>query len=163
MQRSKLLRFVTVTAAAVVMGCSSGNPADSAATASRFERALGTGSPTDIIQRTDKVFSKYQFELHQRGELPNLYIETKWRNRAPFEDEEALGIVAAQTRAIVRGQRRIGGTNSEIYAAVLTVENRVQRERDGAWYDNVATKQYLAFANQITADLKYELEIGVRR
>ena len=160
MRWSRLVFAVTVAA---MSACSSAARGGEVANVSRFERNLGTGSPIDIVQRSDKILSKYQFELQQRGEPPNLYIETKWRTRSPFEDEQALGVTSAQTRAIVRGTRRVGGSNSEIYSVDLTIENRVQRDGNATWYDNVATRQYLAFANQITADLKYELEIGVRR
>src|SRR5262245_50463518 len=147
----------------LLAGCASAGNVGPDANASRFERQLGTGSANDINLKADKILGKYQFEIQQRSLPPNIYIETKWRRRRPFADEEALGVTVAETRAIVRGKTRGTTASLDVYTVNLTIENRVQREGADTWYSNVATPEYQRFANLITSDLKYELEIGVRR
>jgi hypothetical protein len=65
----------------LLAGCASAGSAGPGANASRFERQLGTGSANDILIKSDKILGKHQFEIQQRSQPPNIYIETKWRRR----------------------------------------------------------------------------------
>lgn len=147
-------------AGGLLAGCaSSGNGgADT-----RFERAVGTGSVTDVLERSMKVLRQHQFEIQQQMDAPNIYIETKWRARVPFDDEVVIGVRLAQTRAIVRAKPRGTGGMGETYAVDVTIENRVQRTEGSDWLTDVATPLYRKYADQITSDFRNELTIGVRK
>jgi hypothetical protein len=157
-------RTLFVMCLVAISGCSGAMQANNAATATRFERGLGMASARDVMDKTSKVIRQHQFEVFRSENPPNLYLETHWRTRAPFEDEERVGVVAAQTRVIMRAQQRGTSTLADFYSVDLTIENRVQRMGGGdTWDATLATPQYVAYANRITQDLKDELNIGVRR
>jgi hypothetical protein len=157
-------RIIVIALAAVIAGCSGAMQANTAATATRFERGLGMASARDVMDKTSKVIRQHQFEVFRSENPPNLYLETHWRTRAPFEDEEKLGVTSAQTRVIMRAQQRTTSSLADFYSVDLTIENRVQRMGGGdTWDSSLATPQYVEYANRITQDLKDELNIGVRR
>lgn len=153
---SALLLCVSMTAA-----CATG--AGSAADTARFERDVGTGSAADVMEKTQKVLRQHQFEVRERTEPPNIFIETHWRDRAPFEDEAALGIRAAQSRIVVRARARGNTPLGELYAVNVAIETRVLPAGSTEWSPNTATEQYRRWADGITADFRRELNVGVRR
>jgi len=157
---SKARLAAVLLAGGLLAGCaSSGN----GGVDTRFERAVGTGSAPDVLERSMKVLRQYQFEIQQQLEAPNIYIETKWRPRVPFDDEVMIGVRLAQTRAIVRAKPRGTGGMGETYAVEVTVENRVQRTEVSDWLTDVVTPMYRKYADQITSDFRNELTIGVRK
>jgi hypothetical protein len=149
--------------ASVLAACSAATTANAPGTATRFERGLGVASARDVMDKTVKVIRQHQFEVFRTENPPNLYLETHWRSRAPFDDEQMQGVTAAQTRVIMRAAPRGTSTLAEFYSVDLTIENKVQRGGSETWDATLATPQYIAYANRITQDLRDELNIGVRR
>lgn len=129
----------------------------------RFARDIGPASTRDAYEKSMKVVRQHQFQVERETAPPNLYIETRWRDRAPFDDEQARGIVAAQVRMIVRGTPRTGGAQGDVVNVQVNIENRVQLMGSPDWNTASATPQYRAYAQTITDDLRRELSVGVRR
>lgn len=160
MKISVSLVLIAVLASA---GCASGGANASAGTATRLERSIGTGGPMDVRDKSLKVIRMHQFEILREEPAPNLYFESRWRDRAPFADEAAIGITKAQTRVMVRANQRGSSSIGDTYSVDLTVENRVQRSGSDVWDPTIATAMYNEYVKRIVQDLKTELEIGVRR
>lgn len=156
-----MARALMLVAVLALTACSARG---SAANAARFERSAGIGTAPDIQMRVDKIFRLHQFEIEREAEPPTMYWETRWRNRAPFADEQALGVNVAQIRLIVRTAPR-GSTSpaGQLYDVNLAIQTRVQTVAGSDWSEAIATPQYREYAQRIYDDLKRELEIGVRR
>jgi len=148
-----------LVAGTIASGCAS---AGAGANSTRFERDVGTGSATDVYNRSMKIIRQYFFELERETTESMIYLETRWRDRTPFADEQALGIERAQNRIIIRATPRSQMGMGEIYSVNLIVENRVQVRGSMDWTEATATADYRRYADQITEDLKRELNIGVR-
>jgi hypothetical protein len=148
---------LTITAAA----CATGSGVD--ANSSRFERDVGVATALDAYEKSMKVIRQYQFDIERETQEGRIYIETRWRGRTPFADEQALGIAAAQNRVIVRTAPRSSTGQGELYSVNLVIENRVNVQGSPDWTEAVATSEYRAYAQKITDDLKRELDVGVRR
>lgn len=129
-----------------------------------LQRNVGMATQFDLTEKTMLVVRQNQF-LIEREEYDGIfYVETRWRDRQPFADERALGLDAAQSRLIVRGQPRAATTpDGQFYSVTVIVENRVSARDGEGWRTNVSTRQFREYAQRITEDLRRELEIGVRR
>lgn len=161
------MRWFERPACAVLLGlfagCASAGQPGTEADAARFEREVGTGSGTDVMVKSAKVIRQYLFEVKEQTDPPNIYIETHWRDRTPFPDEQALGIQGAQTRLIVRARQRGTTPLGEVYAVNLAIENRVRIMGTDGWSEASATREYRDWANRIADDFRRELNVGVRR
>ena len=155
--------IIAVCTATLLAACASAGQNAGVATATRLERSIGVGSPNDVRDRSLKVIRMHLYELLREEGPPNIYFETRWRDRAPFADEAAMGIAKAQTRVIVRATPRSSASIGDVYSVDLTIENRVQRTDNATWDPTVATPMYGEYVNRIVQDLKNELQIGVRR
>lgn len=129
-----------------------------------FARAVGVGTAYDINEGAHRVFALHQFEIERQEDEPSLYLETRWRDRMPFEDEQGLGVTAAQVRAVMRGRPRSGTSAlGTTYSVDLSIEQRVQTMTQEEWTSLTATPQARAYAERIAEDLRRELDVGVRR
>ena len=64
--------------------------------------------------------------VEQEHPIPEIVIQSRWKDRAPFADEEILGIRVAQNRIVVTARPRSTTVNAQIYSVDLVIENRVQ-------------------------------------
>ena len=158
MKRIAIVSLIVICAATVA--CSSRGVE---ANRTRFSQDVGTATAIDAYERTMRVIRLHQFQIEREIQPPNLYIETRWRERAPFEDERGLGISQAQVRVIVRGTSRSATSKGELFSVNVAIENRVQLPFSTDWTEETASGQYRKYAQRIVDDLKRELEVGVRR
>ena len=89
--------------AALQLSCAGALQPGSEATTARFERSVGTGSAPDLMTISTRVVRQNNFEIYKEDGAPRIYIETRWKDRYPFDDEQMLGATKAQTRLILRG------------------------------------------------------------
>ena len=130
----------------------------------RFQRNVGQATPTTTRELTLRILTQYGFVIEQEQPIPNIVIQTRWRERVPFDDESALGIQHAQNRMFITARPRSATTNAQIYSVDVVIENRVQLMGSQAWTDASATPQYEKWANRIIEDFTRELNVGgVRR
>jgi hypothetical protein len=157
------MRRAVVAALAVLLlaGCG-GRRGD--ASVAHFARGIGVATAAEAVTKSHQVLALHQFEIEREEQPPVLYIETRWRNRTPFQDEFALGIEAAQVRALVRGRSRSPTSGmGELYTMDMTIEQRVRVQGTQDWAHVTVTDSARAFAARIVEDLRRELDVGVRR
>jgi len=153
--------WVGVLFAVGLTACATAGPE---ANRTRFQRAVGQATPVTARELTLRILNQYAFIIEQEQPIPNIVIQTRWKDRAPFPDEEALGIRKAQNRMFIMARPRSTTQNAEIYNVDVVIENRVMLTGSEAWTDASATAQYQRWANQIVEDFTRELNVGgVRR
>ncbi len=154
-------RWVLGAGALLVTGCaalSGGGSLDGS-----VQRNVGVASHYDLAEKASRVIQLNQFEVEREEYDGIFYIETRWRDRAPFDDEQANGVEAAQSRMIVRGSPRAPDPDGQLYNVTVIVQNRVSVVGESGWRRDLTTSRFNEYARQITEDLRDELEIGVRR
>ncbi len=151
--------FMMAMVAMIVAGCASGGGGGSDA---RVDRNLGSATLSDLMERSHRVIRLHQFEVEREEEEGMYYLETRWRDRTLFDDERALGIQAAQTRVVIRGNPRSPTAQGQFYSVNILVENRVSLG-SGEWRQEVLTDEFRGWANRIVEDLRRELDVGVRQ
>jgi hypothetical protein len=157
MRRSVALLILSFGLAA----CATAGPE---ANRTRFQRNVGQATPTTARELTLRILNQYGFVVELEQPVPNIVIQTRWRERAPFADEEALGIQHAQNRMFIMARPRSATNNALTYTVDVVIENRVQLAGSEAWTDASATKDYEKWANRIVEDFTRELNVGgVRR
>lgn len=129
-----------------------------------YQREIGNASGLDAFDRAQLIISRHHYEVSEQDSIPFIRIETYWRPRQPFADEQALGITEAESRLLViarvRGESEIGS----IYNIRLTVDNRVRVAGAPDWNESINTPLFEDYADQIVQDFRTELtNIGVRR
>jgi hypothetical protein len=160
MQRSVTLPLLIVVLA--MAACSSAQGPE--ANRSRFMRNVGQAQPNTARELAMRIITQYGFMVELEQPLPNLVIQTRWRERAPFADEEALGIQHAQNRMFITTRPRSATNNALTHSVDVVIENRVRLVGSDAWTDASATKDYEKWANRIVEDFTRELNVGgVRR
>jgi hypothetical protein len=148
-----------ILAVALLAGCGSRGPTYVA----HFARGVGVASGPEAMEKANRVLSLHQFEVEREDGPPTIYIESRWRDRNPFNDEQGLGIEAAQVRAIVRARPRSGTGMGELYTVDLTVEQRIRPMGATEWTHGTITTEARQYAARIAEDLKRLLDVGVHR
>jgi len=127
-------------------------------------RNVGLAQPNTARELAMRIITQYGFTVEQEQPVPNLVIQTRWRERAPFADEEALGIQHAQNRMFITTRPRSATNNALTHSVDLVIENRVRLMGSEAWTDASATREYEKWASRIVEDFTRELNTGgVRR
>jgi hypothetical protein len=151
----------TLLPALLCAACASVGPE---ANRARFQRNVGLASPQYARALALRIITQYGFVVEQEEGVPAMVIQTRWKQRAPFADEEALGIASAQNRMIVHARPRSATNNALTYSVDVVIENRVQLIGSDAWTEASATPEYERWTNRIVTDFTRELNVGgVRR
>jgi hypothetical protein len=162
MRRAVALSVVVV--AVMFSSCASARGAGPEANRTRFQRNVGLATPQYARELAMRIITQYGFVVEQEEGVPAMMIQTRWKQRAPFPDEEALGISVAQNRMIVHARPRSATTNALTYSVDVVIENRVQLIGSDAWTEASATPEYEKWTNRIVTDFTRELNVGgVRR
>lgn len=134
----------------------------------RVEHDVGQATHHDILTEVPEALRRHGYAIYQNRETSStLYMETGWRERAPFEDEAAEGVEYARTRFIARARK--AGT---FYSLRLTSENEVRGLADASgepfglatdgWSTMEATSMYQDYVRAITEEIQLEVDAGVR-
>jgi hypothetical protein len=124
----------------------------------RWDAGLATAR--DIGEKAIGVLQNHQYTIERAEGPPSIYVETRWRGRTPFSDEAAAGVTAADTRFIIEGRRSPRG--EELYSVRIRAENRGRTDPAGDYEVLEPTPEFRAYANRIAADIRAELETGIR-
>jgi hypothetical protein len=146
-----LLVIIGLTACASTGGSTGG--------AMSVTRNVGTSPRAEVDSKTRLIFQRHQYVLQREQLESNMYYESQWRARQPFDDEIEHGARSAESRLIVRARLRSRETDQ--YAVSLVVENRLQTV-DGQWLTLAATPEFTAYARTIADDLADQLIQGIR-
>lgn len=157
----KAAAIAVLLIACTLHACAGAGPA---ANRTRFQRNVGQASPTYARELAMRILTQYGFVVEREEPVPSIVIQTRWRPRAPFADEETLGIRGAENRMFVMARPRSATNNAQTYSVDVVIENRVQLLGSEAWTEASATPEYEKWANRIVEDFTRELNVGgVRR
>jgi len=130
-----------------------------------YSTRVGTGTATDIKVYTPRILNKYHYDIARFEESSDqLYFQTYWNNRSPFEDEEEMGIVDARTRFIIttRSRSRSGMRPGVMNTVRLEVENQVRFRDEDEWKRVDVSDDLQSFVRNIVLELRSEIDTGVR-
>jgi hypothetical protein len=131
-----------------------------------YQREIGTVTKPDFDRLSTLMLARWRYEVFQTDTVPFIRVETHWRVRPPFADEQALGVNAAESRVILTARVRGGeaGLGVSLYSLRMAVENRVRLTGTVDWNEKTNTPMFEEYANGLTEQFKTELvNIGVRR
>lgn len=156
----RFIWILVLTLLSAAAACASGGGGASPV----YRRDIGNASFVDALSRSELVLARSHYEILNLDTIPFIRIETHWRPRPPFADEQTLGITEAESRVIVtarvRGETDIGS----VYNVQMTVENRVRLAGGPDWNERTNTPMFREYADDITTMFKTEfVNIGVRR
>ncbi len=144
-----------------------------------YEKSVGDATEAVVTELADRTFSRNAFILQSETvtPAPQIHRETQWREREPYEDEAAQGVVKARNRMIVRsrGRGNSGGASERSrsssqmgsvrattsYRIRFTIENQVMLVVEDGWTEIDATEQFEEWAKRIVSD--FEADLRARR
>ncbi|RMD86461.1 MAG: hypothetical protein D6813_14900 [Calditrichaeota bacterium] len=131
---------------------------------SNYTVNVGVATLDDIQKIYTKVFTKYLYQLEREEEFGSrLYVETQWKDRKPFEDEKAAGVVAVRSRIILQTRPRIkSGVSYNLHQVQFIAENLVKYHLDENWHPAPLTKMCRDYFKKIANDFKLDLTSIVR-
>ncbi len=128
---------------------------------------LGVSLPDDLERIVFRMLDKHQYQIVRRTtSMEQIYYETEWRVRYPFEDEIKLGVASARSRIIITARPRdFGGTGTIlVYRVKFYAENEV-RFSDTSGYTRIpisdmAKRYFRRIANDIKTEMNIEYHKG---
>jgi hypothetical protein len=133
------------------------------------EHTIGRASAHDIMTEVPAVLRRHGYAIYEaREDGSNLYIETGWQDRAPFDDEAEQGVDYARTRFIARARMSAPG----IYELRISAENQVRPGRNASsnikvreglnWGTMLPTKDFKTFVDDVTGEIEMRVAAGLR-
>lgn len=153
-----------ILALVILLSCSSSMKKESLST--DYSANLGTATSYDFKEKTQRLLMRYQYELVRFEETSDqIYYETEWKNRTPFDDELELGIVEGRTRFTINAhpRGRIGVGGADLNVVRLFGENMVRYEGSDEWLRVPMSKMLRAYFNKFAEELKLEFRTGIRK
>lgn len=158
--RSRRRTILLGCGALLLAGCG-GTLADLGGT----QQTIGRATHRDISVEIPATLIRWGYAIYQRRDTgSSLHIETGWQERAPFEDEAALGAKGARTRFIAQARQ----AGPAVYTLRLISENEVSLpdstgylDPDG-WSRIPATEMYKAYVQEISTEIELKVAAGLR-
>jgi hypothetical protein len=125
---------------------------------------LGLATPRDASQKSIEVLRNYRYEVEREEGPPNIFIVTRWQQRAPLDDEAAVGADLAQTRFIIEARaRRRNPQGEDLFTVRLRVENRLRLDGPMSdWVEHPLTPDFRDFAAEVAGEIRASLQTGIR-
>jgi hypothetical protein len=130
---------------------------------------MGDHLRNDIIEQSTKLFAKHGFE-HERQEgdefndAGDIYVETRWKDRAPYDEEKEEGIVAARIKITIRARPTeivVNFTSHErMFSVVYTMEHEVMVGFDREWVKRPFCPKLEEYTNRIYDEFKSQLRFA---
>lgn len=153
-------RLAVVVAVPLFSACSSARLSHGA-----IERNIGHATYRDIALSVPDILRRYGYVIYTSRSTENqLYFETNWKPRAPFEDEAARGANAARTRIIVRARK----SSSQFFTLRLQAQNEVSGVPNASdlagtgWSTIPATEMYKAYVLELSTEIQLKVDTGMR-
>ena len=111
----RLVYGSALTLAVFTLGCASGggtpsagggNTATSLSAGDSFSQNVGLATIADFRRQTERILERYQFQIERFDEGAYTSVDTYWKDRQITDQEAAAGYIAAQTRILLRKDRR---------------------------------------------------------
>ena len=126
---------------------------------------VGTGSAYDVKDKVQRLLIRYQYEVVRTEQtVDQIYFETEWKNRTPFDDEGELDMVEGRTRFIINATHRVRSSTAgaDRYVVHVKGENMVRYSYSQEWARVPMTKMLRAYFVKFAEDLRLELRTGIR-
>lgn len=103
----------------------------------------------------------FQYEREENSE-GQLYVETLWRFRTPFDDELASNVSEARSKIILTAYPRELTNPAGLWVASIEGRNEVKLEGGQGWVTLPLTEEAKKYFANIAEDLRIEYRMGVR-
>ena len=116
---------------------------------------LGATYSRDFEKKSIILLNKYQYIVYRNEQGgAEKYIETEWKNRYPFADEEEKGVIAVKSRIILRSRPRFAGTDQELNRVEFFAETLVQLKGNPEWQRLPLTEMCRKYFKKFADDAK---------
>lgn len=171
---TRRVRAAAATTVLLLQGCASAgggagagatdNDASSSAAVESFSKDVGLATAFDLERQTRRILERYQYEIIRFDEGAYTFVDTAWKPRPVLPDEQAMGIVAARTRILIRTRLRSRVTDETlaVHRVTFSAENMV-RIGDADWQYGVMTEDFKDYLDRIATQFESEFRTGIRR
>jgi len=164
MVKIKYLLCAALLVLILMAGCSATSSSTGEENPTTYVKKVGKATAKDFKRKTEKVLTRrfyYQIVRHESNS-DQIYYETNWKYRNPFEDEQSLGIGEARTMIIVEARPRVRFRGEEPWVVTMTCNNEVRLQNNQEWVRIPMTNETLKYFRDIITELKMEYDMGVR-
>ena len=152
------MRFIlTCVSLLFLNNCSSTISNGSSSNLGQYSKPLGVSYRAEFAGVIRVVIeNKHQYVIIRQEETArDVYIETDWKERNVFEDEQEKDIVSARTRLIFRARPRHAGQ----YTIHMFADNEVIIKGMGSWQLGSFSPMLQASLNDISKELRIEYKV----
>lgn len=152
------MRFIlTCVSLLFLNSCSSTISNGSSSNLVQYSKPLGVSYRAEFAGVIRVVIeNKHQYVIIRQEETArDVYIETDWKERNVFEDEEEKDIVSARTRLIFRARPRHAGQ----YTIHMFADNEVIIKGMGNWEQGSFSPMFQASLDDLSRELRIEYKV----
>ena len=152
------MRFIlTCVSLLFLNNCSSTISNGSSSNLGQYSKPLGVSYRAEFAGVIRVVIeNKHQYVIIRQEETArDVYIETDWKERNVFEDEQEKDIISARTRLIFRARPRHAGQ----YTIHMFADNEVIIKGMGNWQQGYFSPMLQASLNDISKELRLEYKV----
>lgn len=146
------------------LSCSSTKSGKTRENPVRFKERIGRVTKVDFQNKSRMVLVSrhhFQYEREENSE-GQLYVETLWRFRTPFDDELASNVSEARSKIILTAYPRELTNPAGLWVASIEGRNEVKLEGGQGWVTLPLTEEAKKYFANIAEDLRIEYRMGVR-
>ncbi|MGH7457172.1 MAG: hypothetical protein ACRENG_37830 [bacterium] len=165
MQKSASRGILLLLMMLVIGGCAASSSGSKSASL-KYTADLGTATTFDFREKSQRALNKYQYVIERFEEYGNiLYLETQWKDREVFADEQTSGVVEAKSRIILEARpfTRSSAGVTKLNKVEFAGENLVIFENTQTWASVPMTPMCKAYFKRFADDLRTEFRTGFRR
>jgi hypothetical protein len=165
MLRKIFIFLLVVVISLLATSCSSSGASKSGSRSTSYEKTLGTTTAVEFKRNVPLIFSRYQFETYRAEESADqIYFESRWKERYPFQDELTAGAIKARTRIFVTSRPRYRDKSGygKVQKVFFTAENQVVLQGTEVWQEFPLTDMFLDYIKRIAGDLELEMKSGIQ-
>jgi hypothetical protein len=158
-------RILLGLALAGLISCAGSSSQKTRDAGNKYSAAVGLASTYDFGDITRKAFDKYLFQVERYIESgERIYVETQWKLRRLFDDEQMQGVVEAQSRIILETRPRIrSGGEAKLSTVQFTAENKVLLANSGLWVNAPMSAMCREYFKGFAEDLRTTFSASMRR
>ena len=145
-------------------GCSATNSSVKKENSTSYTAKAGKATALDFKKETSNILTnRFSYQIVRTEETTDqIYFETNWQYRVPFEDEKILGIADARSRIKVNARPRIKFRQEEPWPVTVICDNEVRLQNSQAWIEMPLTDMTMEYFRSIVRELRIEYDMGIR-
>ena len=158
-------RLVLGLALAGLIACAGSSSQKTRDSGNKYTDSVGLASTYDFGDITRKAFDKYLFQVERYVESGDrIYVETQWKLRRLFDDEQIQGVVEAQSRIIMETRPRIrSGGEAKLSTVHFTAENKIMLANSGMWVNAPMSPMCREYFKNFADELRTTFSASMRR